>query len=111
MKTQTRKFMSMIMMGVVFWAQINVSEYSPEENPGTCNFDGSESVEGITVASDDLPIGAKVYINNHEYTVLAKMGNPSVNKGKLDIFVNSRAKALEFGRQYLMCRIEIGDDD
>lgn len=58
---------------------------------------GKKAQEGITVASNSLPLGTKISINGHIYTVQDRGGMAS---NVIDIFVSSHQKALNLGVKY-----------
>lgn len=98
------KYLSMLLV-VVFWAQMNVSAYTPRECPNEYTASGVRPVEGTTIAADDLPFGARVYIYGKPYIVQDRFGGGYHNR--VDIFMNNYQDAVNFGRQQLMCRVEI----
>lgn len=61
---------------------------------------GVKAVEGVTIAADPkvLPLGTKVLINGHEYTVQDTGG--AIKGNKIDVYFDSHQDALEFGVQY-----------
>lgn len=61
---------------------------------------GVNAVEGVTIAADPkvLPLGTKVLINGHEYTVQDTGG--AIKGNKIDVYFDSHQDALEFGVQY-----------
>ena len=61
---------------------------------------GVKAVEGVTIAADTriLPLGTKVLINGHEYTVQDTGG--LIKGNKIDVYFDSHQDALEFGVQY-----------
>ena len=58
---------------------------------------GKKAQEGITVASNSLPLGTKISINGHIYTVQDRGGMAS---NVIDVFVSSHQKALNLGVKY-----------
>lgn len=61
---------------------------------------GTKATAGRTVAaSSKYPIGTKLNINGHVYTVEDRGG--AINGNKIDIYVNSHAEALAWGVKYL----------
>ena len=58
---------------------------------------GKRAQEGITVASNSLPLGTKISIDGHIYTVQDRGGMAS---NVIDIFVSSHQKALNLGVKY-----------
>lgn len=61
---------------------------------------GVKAVEGVTIAADPkvLPLGTKILINEHEYTVQDTGG--AIKGNKIDVYFDSHQDALEFGVQY-----------
>ena len=49
---------------------------------------GNKAVEGETIAADDLPLGTKVEIEGHIYTVHDRFGGGY--KGRIDIYKEKR---------------------
>lgn len=60
---------------------------------------GVKATAGRTIAADtSLPFGAEVYINGHKYTVEDR-GGAIKGKKKIDIYFDSHAEAIEYGRK------------
>ena len=61
---------------------------------------GTTATEGRTIAADTsvLPMGTKVIINGHEYTVEDRGG--SISGNRIDVYFSSHSEALAFGVQY-----------
>lgn len=63
---------------------------------------GELTLEGRTIAAPrDIPLGAQIYIPvlNHTYTVTDRGG--AIKGNRLDLFIEDRQMALEFGVQNL----------
>lgn len=62
---------------------------------------GTRATEGRTIAADTsiLPMGTKVKINGHEYTVEDRGG--AVNGRHIDVYYNSHSEALDWGVRYV----------
>ena len=60
---------------------------------------GTKATAGRTVAADTavLPFGTEIYIGGKKYTVEDR--GVAINGKELDIFFESHAEALQFGRQ------------
>lgn len=58
---------------------------------------GKKAQEGITVASNSIPLGTKISINGHVYEVQDRGGMAS---NVIDVFVSSHQKALNLGVKY-----------
>lgn len=58
---------------------------------------GKKAQEGITVASNSIPLGTKISIDGHVYEVQDRGGMAS---NVIDIFVSSHQKALNLGVKY-----------
>ena len=59
---------------------------------------GTHAKQGRTIAAPSwIPLGTKVIIGGHEYTVEDRGGYISYNR--LDIYMDSRDDAVEFGRK------------
>ena len=60
--------------------------------------DGHRPVQGITIAaSRSIPLGTKVLINGHTYTVQDRLARRFDKR--IDIYFNSHKDALHFGKQ------------
>jgi len=63
---------------------------------------GKPAQEGVTIAAPPaIPLGTKLYIPalNHTYTVTDRGG--AIRGDRLDLFMESRGKAMDFGKQRL----------
>jgi 3D (Asp-Asp-Asp) domain-containing protein len=75
-----------------------------EKHPGDVGYgitkSGVKAVEGVTIAADTriLPLGTKVLIDGHEYTV--QDTGCAIKGNKIDVYFDSHQDALEFGVQY-----------
>lgn len=75
-----------------------------EKHPGDVGYgitkSGVKAVEGVTIAADPkvLPLGTKVLIDGHEYTV--QDTGCAIKGNKIDVYFDSHQDALEFGVQY-----------
>lgn len=78
---------------------MNVSAYTWT---GNVMANGEYPYEGV-VASDDLPLGTKVKVNGRIYVVKDRFGGGYTNR--LDIYMDSYQRAINFGRQYLHVEI------
>jgi len=94
-----------LLVPTIFWAEMDCTAYTPHENGHKLTAIGTVPVEGITIASDDLPIGTKVTIYGHEYIVEDRLGGGYI--GRIDIFMNKYEDAIRFGRRVIMCKVEI----
>ena len=65
---------------------------------------GVVAVEGVTIASDDLPFGTIVEVNGHSYVVQDRFGGGYRNR--LDIYHESVSRANNFGRRELLVKIK-----
>ena len=64
---------------------------------------GNKAVEGKTIAADDLPLGTKVEIEGHIYTVHDRFGGGY--KGRIDIYKEKKSDCIRFGKQFKAARI------
>ena len=64
---------------------------------------GNKAVEGETIAADDLPLGTKVEIEGHIYTVHDRFGGGY--KGRIDIYKEKKSDCIRFGKQFKAARI------
>lgn len=60
---------------------------------------GVRGVAGRTIAMDGVPFGTRVEIKGHIYIVEDRFGGGYTDR--IDIFMDSKAEAMRFGRQYL----------
>ena len=70
---------------------------------------GVKATQGRTVACDDLPFGTKVIIDGHTYTVEDRFGGGY--KNRIDIYMDNKADAFNFGRQAKVVQIIKEDKD
>jgi 3D (Asp-Asp-Asp) domain-containing protein len=89
------------LLAIVFWASMNISAYCDHNVTAS----GVWPTPGYTCASDDLPFGARVYVGDHCYVVQDRFGGGYRNR--LDLYMSSYDECINFGRQQLMCRVEI----
>ena len=59
--------------------------------------------EGITIASDDIPLGTRVEINGHIYVVEDRFGGNY--RDRIDIYMESVSRANVFGRREMLVKI------
>ena len=86
----------------VIWQMLNVSAYTYSGNPTAS---GVYPAVGMC-AADHLPFGAKVTLpNGTVLTVTDRFGGGYSDR--LDIFMASEAECWQFGRQNLLCKVEI----
>ena len=64
---------------------------------------GIKAEQGRTVAADDLTVGTKVIIDGHTYTVDDHFGGGY--KNRIDIYMDSKADAVRFGRQIKVVQV------
>lgn len=64
---------------------------------------GIKAIEGETVAADDLPLGTKIEIEGHIYTVHDRFGGGY--KGRIDIYKEKKSDCIRFGKQFKAARI------
>lgn len=64
---------------------------------------GYKATEGVTVAADHLPFGTIVEIDGNMYIVTDRFGGGYDNK--IDIFMQDKEKAFQFGRQVKTVKI------
>lgn len=65
---------------------------------------GIKPQQGITIAaSRKIPLGSKVIVNNHTYTVQDRLAKRFDNR--FDIYFNSHKDALQFGKKQLTVTI------
>lgn len=83
-------------LAAVFWTTVTMSAYTPYETGSRRTASGADAVEGYTCAANFVPIGSLIIYNGVTYHVQDRM-NPSHNR-HVDIFMESHARALEFGR-------------
>jgi 3D (Asp-Asp-Asp) domain-containing protein len=89
------KFITLVLLGCMW-----VTAYTPWENGGNrITASGNECAEGVTYACNDYPLGTKLLINGHVYTVQDRMFYKT--HGVIDIFMEDYNRAMQFGRQWL----------
>lgn len=64
---------------------------------------GKRATAGRTIAMDGVPFGTQVRINGNIYIVEDRFGGGYSDR--IDIFMNSKAEAFNFGRQYIEVEI------
>ena len=89
-----------MLIGLFAWQLMDITAYCPTGNPTAS---GVYPTEGRTVACDHLPFGTRISINGHEYIVEDRFG--AGHTDKLDIFMESYDKAIEWGRKRLWVEI------
>lgn len=63
---------------------------------------GERVQEGRTIAADkSIPFGTEIYIPEMERTFVVSDRGEDISRGRLDVFMESRKDALEFGVQNL----------
>lgn len=87
------KFLSLLLVTIIM--TVDVTAYTPYENGSNISAMGKRCVEGRTVALNGVPLGSTVIYNGHRYIVEDRVGYDGV----LDIFMESYAKAIKFGRK------------
>ena len=92
-----------LLIGLLAWQLMDCTAYTPT---GTHTASGVYPVEGRTVACDHLPFGTMVRVNGHVYIVEDRFG--AGHTDKLDIFMESYDKAIQFGRRKIW--IELKED-
>ena len=75
---------------------------SPAEG-GDMTYLGTKCREGYTIAVDPkvIPLGTKVYIPQFGKVFVAEDTGSAIKGKKIDIFMNSYAKAMEWGIRYI----------
>lgn len=58
---------------------------------------GLPAQEGVTIASDHLPLGSLVEIDGHTYMVQDRLGGGHTDR--IDIYVEDKEKAIRYGVQ------------
>ena len=66
---------------------------------------GHKATQGVTVASDSLPLGTEVVIDGHTYTVQDHFG-AGHGVHRMDIFMDTKEDAFKFGRQVKIVEIK-----
>ena len=86
-----------------FWVNLELTAYT---HTGQRTASGRWPVAGRTVATNDFPLGTKITIWNHTYTVEDRM-HPSITN-TVDIFMDTYNQAIYFGRKKdVQCFIEL----
>ena len=75
---------------------------SPAEG-GDMTYIGTKCREGYTIAVDPkvIPLGTRVYIPQFGKIFVAEDTGSAIKGNKIDIFMNSYAKAMEWGIRYI----------
>jgi len=86
-----------------------VSAYSPEETGGARTATGRKPHRGIVAVSPDLyeagwTFGREICVSGHGVFVIGDLMGAKKAKA-VDIFMDTRAKALRFGRRHLQVRL------
>lgn len=71
---------------------------------------GCVATQGVTVACDGLPLGTEIVIDNHTYIVQDTFGG-GYGTSKIDIFMNNKKDALQFGRQVKLVEVKKNDNN
>lgn len=66
---------------------------------------GHKAVQGITVASDGLPLGTEIVIDGHTYIVQDRFG-AGHGKHRMDIYMENKTDAFKFGRQVKIVEVK-----
>lgn len=64
---------------------------------------GTKVTQGRTIAADDLPFGTQLVIDGHTYTVEDCFG--AGHKNRIDIYMDDRTDAINFGRQVKVAQV------
>ncbi len=96
-------------MALTFWTTLNVSAYNPTGNPTAC---GLYPREGITCAANYIkgiyvPFGTQIELPDGRVLYVEDRFHPDYGYDALDIYMESRDKAIKWGRQYLECKVTI----
>jgi len=75
------------------------AEVGQTDSDPTTMANGQKVFDGA-IANNCLPFGTKIEVNGRVYTVADRM-NKRYDCNNFDIFFNSRAEALQFGRKKL----------
>lgn len=102
------RFFILALLFFNIWTQnVVVTAYtaSPSEcgNAEGITASGEEAVEGVTVAADHLPLYTMIEMDGWFYIVQDRFGGGYENK--IDVFMNNRQDAINFGRQHKTIKI------
>ena len=90
-----------LLLSLAIYQQVTITSYTASfEECGKTDAitaSGLPAQEGVTVASDHLPFGSVIEIDGHLYMVQDRFG--AGHTDKIDIFVNDKQKALQYGVQ------------
>jgi len=67
---------------------------------GNACFNGEYPEPDYTIATNSLPIGTEVYIENLGYRVVQDRGPSSMPDAWLDVFVDTYSEAVSYGEQH-----------
>ncbi|SFC87124.1 3D (Asp-Asp-Asp) domain-containing protein [Bacillus sp. OV322] len=68
------------------------------------NLKKNPSIKAISVDPRVIPLGSKVYVEGYGYAVAADKGS-SIKGNKIDIFVSSKSKAIQWGVKYVKVKV------
>lgn len=91
-----QKYWKVLSLAAVFWTTVTMSAYTPHETGTRRTSSGADAVEGYTCAANFVPLGSLIVYNGVTYHVQDRM-YPSQSR-HVDIFMESHAAALQFGR-------------
>ena len=92
----------LITIAVIIWQTMNVSAYTWSGNP---------TASGVYpqvghCAADHLPFGTRVTLpDGRTLTVTDRFGGNFTDR--LDIYMDSESECWQFGRQNILCKVEI----
>lgn len=105
------KIFKYIVLFLTFWATLNTSAYTPTGNPTAS---GVYPTEGITCAANYIhgiyvPFGTQIILPDGTVLYVEDRFHPDYGYDALDIFMESKERALQWGRRNLNCKIIIPD--
>ena len=108
MKINRNELYRAVSLAAVFWTTVSMSAYTPHETGSRTTASGAKAKEGYTCAANFVPIGSVIIYEGHKYVVQDRM-NPKYNR-HVDIFMESRKKAIQFGRKEAKVQVITPDD-
>lgn len=96
---------------VTFWATLNSSAYVATGNPTAS---GLYPREGITCAANYIngiyvPFGTVIILPDGSKLYVEDRMHPDYGHDAVDIFMNSKSKAIQWGRRSIRCQVIVPD--
>lgn len=99
---------------MVFFQTVTATAYTPYENNGSrTTASGATAYEGVTAAADyiggiKIPFGTEIeFPDGQRFIVQDRFG--AGHNNRLDVFMESYNRALQFGRRTIQIKVTIPD--